>query len=125
MLAEATDGAICATRWAASVDDPVRAAKCRLVLVEIAGALSRAVEPRSDTAQSSAWDERRETLISLLGPHQALEDAASHAWEALDDAELWPIARFVARAIFRAGGTPGSQRGLRVRLLGIAALESQ
>jgi hypothetical protein len=125
MLAEATDGAICATRWAASVDDPVRAAKCRLVLVEIAGALSRAVEPSSDTAQSSAWDERRETLISLLGPHQALEDAASHAWEALDDAELWPIARFVARAIFRAGGTPGSQRGLRVRLLGIAALESQ
>ena len=124
-LADATDSAVCATRWAASVADPVRAAKCRLVLVEIAGALARASERQPGAVQGSTWRDRREALVSLLGPDAALEDAAAHAWAALDAAELWPVARRVARAIYEAGGIPGSQRGLRVRLLGIAALESQ
>lgn len=120
-LAMAADSAICAARWASSVSDPVRDAKCRLVLIEVAAAITRL----GTDLDGNVWAERRREIAALLPSASPYPELAVAAWRQLEAAEIWTFAYTISRRIYEAGGTAGTHRGLRVRLLGIASLESQ
>lgn len=104
--------------WAAEVaGDPLRRAKCLLMLIEV----HEALHERARTACRRRIPEQ----VRRLGYGETWKDAAARAWEGIEAAQFSTSVRRLARRIYDRHGQPGSRRGRALRLYGLMLLETQ
>jgi hypothetical protein len=104
----------CAMSCALIASDPVRLAKCTLLLIEIVNLLrSRSLPPEPSTLR--VFDEARS---------RGFPPTVDRAWLTIESSQVWSPVRTLGQGVYQLGVRRGRQDGLRARLLGIAILET-